>query len=735
MARADEAEATPELSARARRVVTALTIVVFVAWILMCLHAAFGPWQWGHNGFNGAAFAQAARNTLRFHVAGQALYYTGLTPPGRDLLYTHHPQMLHWHLVLLFKLFGEQPWVGRLVPATYSILTLFLVHRIARRYWDEVTALVAIALYAFTPLHSIFANMIDHEQGGIFWCLLAVYAYVRWSEAHAGSWLATCLVSISFAAQFDWPAYYIAFFVVLHAFGVGLRRGGPVLRWRPEWTFVVLFSIVVLANFGGFFLWIKQQRGTVAEMGAAYAHRTGRPVGYARQVYTRMLDLHGPVIMWLTALWAPLWIVRARDGRARTPDLLPGAFLLAQVVHSLLFRNAGFIHSYWTYWLGPATAFGGADVAVTAFRTLRAWSVKAERRTWVRPTLVVVALVLVLFQVRYAFARLRWGYLRGSASYIVPTPDIRDDVRAAQFLAKRFAREDTLYLFHDSLPERAEVHWYHDTPFEARTTILPLLTDMSRAKHVVVVADLHGVGERSDLARMVREHPTIVFDRRLVAIDVSTMGARFEAYRSEPRTQGAIARWVHRWFVDPLAPPMDWVADDAAEVRALVGYDAPLEFVRETNTKTGAPHAWDCPPGEFIAAFEGAETDRAPTTVARLRGRCARLAKPGEGETTPSWGGASQRPEHASSCPAASAAIGIAARTGRFLDAVQVLCAVIRSDGSIDPARTATGEWIGGPGGEARTILCPLGQVVRGIRVRAGALVDGVGIACGPVAP
>jgi 4-amino-4-deoxy-L-arabinose transferase-like glycosyltransferase len=711
-----------ERAAISARVVDALTILVFACFVLGCLYGIASPWQWGHNGFNGAAFCQAARNTLRFHVLGQALYYTGLTPPAPGTLYTHHPQMLHLHLIALFALLGQQPWVGRLIPATYSVLTLVLIHRIALRWWDRVVALVAIALYAFTPLHTIFANMIDHEQGAIFWTLLAVWAYLRFREENLRKHFVICLIAISCGAQFDWPPYYVAFFIAAHALVMGLRAGKPLLRWRREWTFVLVFSAVVLANFGGFFAWIYRQRGTLAEMGQAYSHRTGVARGYLDSQWQRIIDLHGPVIGWLTVLWLPLVIARLVRREAKERDLIPGFFFAAQVVHSLLFRNAGSIHSYWTYWIGTATALGGADVAVSTYRTLHGWVKEQPKARLARIALVVTAVAMVLFQVRYAYARLRWGFRTGTASYVSPTPDVRTEVRIAKLLAQRYARNETFYLFHESVPARIEVHWYHDTPFEQRSMLAPLPSDFALAKHLVVITDLRNTGEHALLWRLVREHPSIVFDRKVVAIDMSLRGEHIEALRSSARP--ASLWW--QWFVDPVRPPTEWVADDPAAVRALLDWGPDLEAIIDPTTRGGTPHGWDCPRGESLIAIEAATNDATPPAIAHLRARCAK-ATGDDGDDSPWFGGRTEHAAIEARCPSGAAMVGLSARGGRYLESVAPICASGK-----DPERKETTLYpIGGELGGATRMVCPAGSIVRGIRIRAGSLVDGIGIACG----
>ncbi len=728
--------------------VTVATVVVFAAFALACLYGIGSPWQWGHNGFNGAAFWQAARNTLRFGIAGQALYYTGVEPPARDILYTHHPQMLHLHLVVLQRLLGDAPWVGRLVPAAYSLLTLALLHRIATRLWDRTTALVAVALYALVPLHGIFANMIDHEQGGIFWTLLAVYQYVRWvepdpaeSKRRRALRFGLVLFAITCGAQFDWPAYYVAFFVALHAFA-RVVRSRPVFAWRREWLFLLVFSAVVLASFVGFFAWIHAQRGSVREMGDAFAHRTGG-VAWAYVVHTFewMRDMHGGLPLVVTAAWAILLVARVARGGGRTRDLIPASFFGAQVIHSSVFRGAGWIHSYWTYWLGVATALGGAEVVLSAAAWARARvdhlrSTRGERLARASAVvLVIAASATTVMVVRNAYLRLRWGFATGTGSYVRPYPDIGAEVRWARWLAARFDRAATTYLVHASLPQiRIEVHWYLDAPFSDRNTLDATAPGAYGGKRVIGLLDAERFGARAQLAQLLREHPAWVFDRRFVALELSTRGERVETFRSAPRPASIL--W--RWFVDPLHPPTDWVADDHDAVLEALGYDGQIVHQAEAGTATGTRMEWDCPRGQYVGALDGAPVEAPNLLLARLRARCRRTAPENgslEGEVSPWWGGGSPLPEQTLACPDGQAVVGLAVRKGRFVDGLTVACAAVGAGAAGKPVTRGEprllDEWVGGPGGKQQALTCPPGTFVRGMRMRSGALVDAAGVACG----
>ena len=81
-------------------------------------------------------------------------------------------------------------------------------------------------------------------------------------------------------------------------------------------------------------------------------------------------------------------------------------------------------------------------------------------------------------------------------------------------------------------------------------------------------------------------------------------------------------------------------------------------------------------------------------------------------------------------CPALTAMIGIHGRASAHVDAVGPVCAPL-NDKQPDSDHPILLGPTGGASGDAFRIVCPYDMVVRGLRVRAGALIDSVGIACG----
>jgi len=615
--------------------VAAVAAVFFAA----CFHGIANYWQWGHNGYNGAAFSQAAKNSIRFRVVGQAQYHTGLKPPHPSEMYTHHPMMLHAHLVAVYALAGFHEWAGRLVPALYSFFTLLLLYFMVRRLEDPLTALAAAALYLLTPINLIFANMINHEQGGIFWCLFFLYMYLLWYQSYKRRYLLLSLIGVTMAVQFDWPGYYISFFIAVHALVSGLVRHRGWLRWRPEYTWLVVFSTIVILNFLLFFIWIIFFQGTSDQMWEAFHYRTEEIPGYYKALYYRTRDLQGWIAMGLLVGWIVLLVKRLVGGKVTIIHTVPLFFLLAQVIHTVVFKQAGIIHSYWTYYASPAIAVGGAALLValgrwigTALRkVILAAGVRFRRPRTFGVLHVLLALVLIgpifLLQGRYALKQFRWGFATGAAAYNPDYDDQFGEIMWARELAGLYDRRSTHYLLDRSLQWRIEFTYYIDAPLTPTVTMGFTPKRDTAAGHTVLLVDLEHVYSRAGLARLVGKYKTTLWDRRFVAIENVRSTGPIQAYVSE--AQPAPLWW--RWLVNPSRPPIRWVSDpDPEEVASLFSTETKVTAEFKKGGFGGGPEEGDCPGGQTMSGLvtNMFESPRAGPLISGLRPLCRKVVSP-----------------------------------------------------------------------------------------------------------
>lgn len=722
--------------------------LVFVLYALGCLHEAFGPFLFSHDGYNGSAFAQAARNSLRFGVLEQAQYYTGTTPPPLSEIYTNHPMLLHVHLMGLFAVFGVEEWVGRLVPVLYSLGFFVLLYRITARRFSRLTAAIAVTLWALTPLHTIFANMINHEQGGLFWCLLLIERYLIWLERRRGEW--SIHLAVTMAMQFDWPGYYFAAFIGLHALVEALspRRvaevGGPdspEAAWagRPLWArgaFLARFSVVVLINAAAFFGWIAMLRGGLSAMWAAFALRSGEVDGYGALLWQRSLDLYGAGLLALLAAWAVWSAVRVVRGQGRRRDLIPWFFLIAQLIHSTVFKSAGAIHSYWTFYVGPALAIGGASLIV------HLWERRHKVPLRFAPRAMTALLVLALgAQTYYAFKRHFWGYANHRAAYVGNASEEWLDVQWAKDLAARYGRDGTCYLIHPSAERRVHITYYLDAPrvegFEppALGNVPANLCEGARRIALFDLSKAH-THQVDTIWDTVFRHKSIIWARRFVAVEV-------DEPREPERPHIVGLSWVEEapsalssWLVNSRYAPGHWRYDPSTDWWPA----RDRTRSRWAGGRTGVMSEVDCPDNEVVTAVRVSAKDRivgsAELLCRPLHEVLRRKAPPIE--ELPGVGrlGRTVTENTAlSSCPNNAVATGVHGRAGVLVDSFGLVCQPTRRQGGAPPTLTTPRDapTRGGTGGTGYRLSCPDSEVLTGLAARSEALVIAVSPRCTPL--
>ncbi|QQR88791.1 MAG: glycosyltransferase family 39 protein [Myxococcales bacterium] len=460
-----------------------LAIALFFA--LLCLYGIGNYWQWGHDGYMGASMSQAARNSLRFGVVGQAWQYFGFEPPKPADFYTNHPLLLNFHLIVAHTLFGFSEWAARLVPLSYTLALFVLLWFVVRHFYGQLTALFAVSIYALIPQDVIFAHLVSHEQGGMFWCLAALGVHLYWHERQR----ATRRAMLSFAClcmamQYDWPGYYLAFFIWLHQLGLGFALWKKHRQWPFAWSLALVLAVLVWINAFVFFGWIYHLKGGLGEMIASFRMRS-QPLDwkhYLESQWQWSKDLRGWLPHVLLTSWLLFRLLRLAKGFV-SRDMIPFSFLLIQLVQSTLFKQAGSLHAYWTLYLNIAIAVGGAEL-------LYALSLAAQR--WFRfpgeRSVLLLVVGLFVFQAPFTVRQLRWAVSTGHASYVEPYPEQFDKAMWFKELGKRYGRH-THYFIDRSLGDvRIELRYYLDAPNEdVHRFILPVAKKQSPGKNVLLI--------------------------------------------------------------------------------------------------------------------------------------------------------------------------------------------------------------------------------------------------------
>ena len=441
--------------------------VVLALQVFLAVWGVADQWTRGHNGWNGSAYHNAARNTLRWDVLFPLQYETANVPPKTEQLYTHAPLALHLHNVAAVKLFGDRELSIRLVAGFWSVAAVCMLFAVVRRLWDDAHALAASAIYVALPINAIYTNMANHSAGFIFWSLLTLYLYIRATRAPPWRRLdfALFLAAFAIAASWDWPAYYIAACIALHWTSTLLPQKGvrplfervnPFEKGSDPFLLLGGFCLWVVLLFVGHFLLVEVVTGNLDELTEAFNTRRALSWGRFRThlLVVPELMFTAPVLG-LCGAWVAAWGGRAARGTARTRDLIPVAFLVAGLIHYWTFRWSAIVHSYWAWPMLPAVAIA---VPVSLFAMAR-W---IRERAGLAASFAVV-LLLVPLAIRIVQIVPEGRYVGGSMWFITPVRGAMDtydsgrpELRFAERV-KEWTDRDTGVQLHTSLkPLRLE---------------------------------------------------------------------------------------------------------------------------------------------------------------------------------------------------------------------------------------------------------------------------------------
>lgn len=550
--------------------------LVLAVQIFLAVLGVADQWTRGHNGWNGAAYQNAARNTLRWNVLFPLQYETANVPPTKEQLYTHAPLGLHLHNVASVALLGDRELSIRLVAAFWNIAVVVMLFAVVRRLWDDAHALTASAVYVALPINAIYTNMTNHSAGFIFWSLLALYLYLREPRASFATArrFGSFLLAFTLAALWDWPAYYIAACIAAHWSWTifDARRKGSAAFFPSG---LIVFCAWTLLVFVGHFVLVETLTGNLDELTGTFNAR--RALSWSRfrtHLFVVPELMFTAPILGLCAAWILVWAARAARGVARSRDLAPLAFLVAGLIHYWTFRWSAVVHSYWAWPLLPAVAI----IVAVSLLGMASW---IRRRAGVLASSSVLLLLLPL-AVRDARIVPEGRYVGGSMWFFTPVrgeTDTYDSGRPELRLARKlkaWTDRQTGVQLHTSLkPRRLEPRFditldrvTHRWVQNPRVSI----PNERGANGWVFVAANDAFTEDERIAFAAR-HPYRQYGGYFM-LDLRRRGTDIEAWALAPVLPGL--RW---WlFHSPFEPPIRAVRSIATEHalrRKVIELDAP----------------------------------------------------------------------------------------------------------------------------------------------------------------
>lgn len=375
-----------------------LAIAVLVGLWAALMIQLNAPW-FGHHDGNGAWISAAVRNNERYGLEWTRLIpvtnYAPVSTIQELAYYTHHPPLIVWLSGLSAELLGLREMTLRWTVACLMLLSAAAFFALARRLIGSRRAVLALALYAFTPMIMYFGRMPNHEPLALMIGLL--FANVLYDSLHHPTpvrWAALALMCIAVAWSM-WGGVMLIGMLGAMAFLWYLRRA----QWRLvlNVTGLGIITLIAIAGLLAYYEWGAP--GATGRLIAAYAMRTSDTLGYEtpvgftagefilRQMADLILNLSPGVVFFSVV---GFWFLRRE--RAVTRWVTATLWLMA-LLYILIFRNAAQEHDFYKIFFVPSAALLAAVAASALWR----------KKRW-RPVILGLLVLLPLWSIVYVGA-------------------------------------------------------------------------------------------------------------------------------------------------------------------------------------------------------------------------------------------------------------------------------------------------------------------------------------------
>lgn len=237
---------------------------LLVALAVLCrLPLLPAPLTYGSDIWRQADTASIAHHFLHggFHLLYPQIYWGG-TGPG----YVESEFQLYPFLVaLLYRLFGEHPWLGRLVSLLFVAPTLLVFHRLSLRLLPARAALWALFFFAASPLYLRYSVAFMPEATVLCFYVGALYCFGVWLEGQEPRWLFRAALCTALSILVKPTSIHIGLIFLLLVRG---RHGARRFLRADLWLFAALSLLPAL-------LWYAHARGLYLRYGNTFGVLSG----------------------------------------------------------------------------------------------------------------------------------------------------------------------------------------------------------------------------------------------------------------------------------------------------------------------------------------------------------------------------------------------------------------------------------------------------------------------------
>ncbi len=351
--------------------------------LLVTLNLGYIPMQWDEvNHFNGALLL----------IRGQIWQYAAIN--------SFYPPLYNLVTAAYFALAGASVLTGRFVTVTFSLLSIFIVYKIAKEMYGERTALVSAVLFAVMPGIVWLSSMALIETMLIFVFCVSMLFFFRWLQTNRERDLTLSIVALAVGVVVKYQILVVAPIIMIVCFLVFGK--GKFLKTQTEmfvhskrlWIGIllsVLAAFLLYAFYASGLLNVWLYAMQVGNAGQAwYSNRFSTPIFYLLEMVWPYSDKH-PISLLLYGLGLTGLALLAVRRKPQDKFLLVWFFVIYVVFTLIPNRQWRYVTPLFPVLAISATAF----VASAIGKAQKTWQATKNSLTKKRLAKFAAALLIV----------------------------------------------------------------------------------------------------------------------------------------------------------------------------------------------------------------------------------------------------------------------------------------------------------------------------------------------------
>lgn len=302
----------------------------------------------GPNAWNFNTYSLIARNYNQFGLLNTGfaqIISVSSSFPKDPQYYMHHPPLVSVIESLLFKLFGEYFWVGRLTVILFSFASGILLFLIAKDLKGPWFAFISLFIYSLIPASTVFGRMIGQEPLVLFFALLTLYLILNYLKTGGRIYLIFTFISVILGTLSDWPMVYFVLLLNIYLFYKN--------RWKLGLSLFFISIFFALLFFANIYFLLNDFSNIKTALAVRSVGELLQlelwPFRWSSVIILRFMVYFNPIFV----LFSFLYFYRRNGTKNIEEKIIFFSLFLFGLVHVILYPEGSFGHPYWIYYFIP----------------------------------------------------------------------------------------------------------------------------------------------------------------------------------------------------------------------------------------------------------------------------------------------------------------------------------------------------------------------------------------------